>query len=649
MRKKSGRKGMKKQTGNRSILSLLNKITLALLLTLAVVFAFRQLYSPDIGFHLKAGKWMLENFKFPVNDLFTYTINDHRYVDLQWLYQIFVTVIDKVSGDFGLVASNAVLVAICFALVIFRITRKVKLDGLLNWQLLLFLGITSLALIFEPRPHTFSWLYLNIVFIILDEYSEKRKNLLLFLPVVMVLWTNTHSIFIIGWIVIGSYMIDSVWKERRLWTPMVRYGLLSIGISIINPYFFDGILFPFRQFQLLQGANVFKNSVNELTSPLNFSNYYINGDFTLFQPLFYFHLFLLAGIIAFFRGLKRIQLHELLIFLFFAYLGLSAVKNVGFFVFAVLPGVIKWLQPGGIMGRGRMSKKKLPDSGRIQAALNGLAILLSVYLTISIITDSFYIYYRSNFRFGYKTSNLILPDKAAQYLLDHKLEGKILNYVDFGGFLMNKLPQKVAIDGRFEIIGEQFFIKYTRLWNQINKGPMLKEYEPQIVIFPHQNNFLWIHYFRKDTTWRLLYFDELSAVYIKKGYADDVPAYSYADQMKDYPPVSGAQIDSILGARYSADFYPLSFEKRYYPQMEMGLSTFCYYDDHFEEAVRIGLHGLMISSEAWPEMYYDLGHYFYELKEFERAKNCYLRYLETNVNQLASDRVSEIQSGTLGK
>lgn len=624
-------------------LSVLNKITLSFLLVLVIFLAFRQIHSPDIGFHLKTGIWMLQNFEFPAKDVFTYTVGTHEYIDLQWLYQITIAVIDTLSGEFGLVASNALLIVICFILVLFRITRKQNLNEISHWQWLLFLAIYSIAALFETRPHTFSWAYLNLVFIILDEYVERGRKTLVFLPLIMVLWTNTHSIFIIGWIVIGSYIAGSIWKERRLWTPITQYGLLSIVISLVNPYFIKGVAYPFRQFQLLQGSNIFKNSIGELLSPLRFVSNSNSGTFVLLEPLFCFHIFLVISVIVFIVRLRRIQLHELLIFLFFLYLGCTAVKNIGFYIFAVLPVTIQGLQTS--YPTKKTSKKTVWNGARFQIVFSGIVIILTILLMKAIFTDSYYINFGSNLKFGYQYDNNMLPDNASKFLRDNHLEGKILNNINFGGFLMYRLPQKVSIDGRLEVMGEKFYTKYTFLWNNILKDQILSEYQPEIVIFPFQYEFLWIHHFKKDTSWRLLYFDELAAIYIKKGDADSIPSFSYTAQMNQYEYIDSTRIDSILRRDYSHTPQFFRLAKRYLPSRELGLSTFCYYDDRFDEAIQIGLHGLLRSTEAVPEMYYNLGLYFFEAKDFERAAYCYQRYLETHADALASERLKLIKSG----
>ena len=631
----------------KKIYSISVKVTLAILGILITVFAFREIYSPDIGFHLKAGKWILQNLKFPDKDVFTYTVTAHDYIDMHWLYQIFVAVVNKWSGEFGLVASNAVLIIASFVLVVARLKIKSDLDELSFWQLFLFFAVTSVAVLFETRPHVFSWIYFNIILLILENYSAGRKNMLAFLPLTMLLWVNTHSLFILGWLAIGCYTVGLIWRDRIVWTPLMKYALLSFAVCFLNPYFIHGVAFPFRQFQLLHGANVFKSAIAELTFPLSLDSYFFNGRFIFIQPLLWFHIFLILSIIIFIKRMKRIQLHELLIFLFFGYLACTAVRNIGFFIFAVFPVTLYNMQSGA--NAGENGTRSRWHSLQTQLLLNTGISIIAVILTVSIFTGAYYNNYRSNERFGYRFNNLMVPVQAARYLQDNHLSGKMLNHFNFGGFLMYMLPQPVSIDGRNEVIGEEFYYAYSILWNAVDKKPMIDKYQPDIIIFPHQNDFCWVHYFKSDTAWRLVYFDELAAIYLRKGYADTVATFTYRERMHEYPQIDTSLIDSILHRPYPVGNSAFSLKQQYFPQREMGLSTFCYYDDKYAEAIRIGLSGLLKSTVSCPEIYYDLGHYFFENNEFERSAYCYQRYLENNSDALARERLRMIRANAKAK
>jgi hypothetical protein len=410
-----------------------------------------------------------------------------------------------------------------------------------------------------------------------------------------------------------------------------------------------GVLLPLQQFQLLQNHNVFKNAISELVSPLSTDSYFMNGRFVLIQPLIWFHLFLIVTVFSFVRRLRTIELQEFLIFGFFLYLAATAVRNIGFFIFAITPATLVGLQSvfslrSELTAENNFIKRIIEKINSIgfQTFTNIAIIIISSVLILSVITNVYYINYRSNDRFGYRFNNQMLPVKAAKFLLDNHLDGKILNHFNFGGFLIYSLPQKIFIDGRTEVIGEAMFYQYSILWNQIDKKPIIDKYNPEIIIFPHQNEFLWVHYLRSDTMWRLTYADELAAVYLRKGYADNILALK---STADSEALTG--VDKILKAPYPQGLPLLLFKQHYFPLTELGLSTFYYYNDWFGDAVKIGLEGLNKSTVACPEMYYNLGHYYFELKDFAQSAYCYERFLKTNSDGLASERLKMIRSGKI--
>jgi len=49
-------------------------ILIAVFFLMLASFLIRDIYSKDIGFHIKAGEWIVENHKVPDKDMFSYTV-----------------------------------------------------------------------------------------------------------------------------------------------------------------------------------------------------------------------------------------------------------------------------------------------------------------------------------------------------------------------------------------------------------------------------------------------------------------------------------------------------------------------------------------------------------------------------------------------
>jgi hypothetical protein len=90
---------------------MLKQVSYAFILITAVVLSIRQIYGEDIGFHLSAARWMIENASFIYTDPLTYTAAGHEYIDLNWLYQLLVYGVYSAAGSTGLILFNSALIA----------------------------------------------------------------------------------------------------------------------------------------------------------------------------------------------------------------------------------------------------------------------------------------------------------------------------------------------------------------------------------------------------------------------------------------------------------------------------------------------------------------------------------------------------------
>jgi len=85
---------------------------------------------------------------------------------------------------------------------------------------------------------------------------------------------------------------------------------------------------------------------------------------------------------------------------------------------------------------------------------------------------------RLSHRFGFAVNNLFLPVKAADFLDQHGLTGRILNHLDFGGYLINRFPTKVYIDGRNEVMGEDLGREFLETKTRVGLQRLAAKYQP---------------------------------------------------------------------------------------------------------------------------------------------------------------------------
>ncbi len=190
----------------------------------------------------------------PRTDTLSFTVPDHAWTNLQWLFDLFIFSLYRAGGPHLLVAAGAAIYTLGVALLVRNLRCFV---GPIPATLLVLWGLAIAQGRFVIRPEMLSFLYLQLILWIYLTATPDRARRLWLLPVVMLLWVNTHALFAIGIFVIGCHMAASVasrlpflpglWRDAAARLPM-RTTLLSGGLAIlailVNPYGIDGALSP---------------------------------------------------------------------------------------------------------------------------------------------------------------------------------------------------------------------------------------------------------------------------------------------------------------------------------------------------------------------------------------------------------------------
>lgn len=179
-----------------------------------------------------------------------------------------------------------------------------------------------------------------------------------------------------------------------------------------------------------------------------------------------------------------------------------AYKNYGFFVVISVPLVINYLlskKLNPVLNNEKQHSKAIASGQyycRKYKRLLVAVITIALLIIITSITGGYPIFRQSPYRFGFGFDNDQLPVEATLFLQKNKMKGKILNHLDFGGYLMANDTDEVFIDGRMELLDENFFTKYFEsLTSRNGILPLLKEHDPDIVIFPYLKASGWWEYF----------------------------------------------------------------------------------------------------------------------------------------------------------
>src|SRR5690348_49197 len=165
---------------------------------------------PDFWWHLRVGRWMVDNGRLPSNDLFTFTATNHVWTDHEYLTEILMWL---TYSTFGL-------------------TVLVLLFGLVTWagfwliylqvrsQPFVFIGV-GLALaaiagapIWGPRAQMITFALSCLELYWLRGYVSGRSRAIVYFPLVMVAWANLHGGWVIGFVWLGAALVAELWGWR---------------------------------------------------------------------------------------------------------------------------------------------------------------------------------------------------------------------------------------------------------------------------------------------------------------------------------------------------------------------------------------------------------------------------------------------------
>jgi hypothetical protein len=457
----------------------------------------------DTGYHIRAGQYILNTFSVPKHDIFSYISPPLPWTAHEWLSEVIMALIHRLSGLTGVVIFFALVIAFAYYL-FFRILKTYG-GSFLSTVIVSILVIASSKVHWLARPHIFSLPLIMIWYYLLDDYHYNGRNRLYLLPLVMLLWVNLHGGFIIGIILTiiytsGNlfYLIFSGSGMRNEYKKKAKaLGLTAAGCllaALINPYGYHILLFPFT----LTSNKIIMNSVQEFLSP-NFHQWMV----------YTYLLFLSIAVLAFSR--KGVNVVELVLVLLFIYMSLYSVRYILLFAIIVAPILIK--QMDFVM---KQFKGKVPDfisehAERMRdtdASAKGLlwpvsAVIVVVFLGVS-------------GAIGYQFDKKIKPVAAVEFLKKEHLDGHMFNNDEFGDYIIYAAwPEyRVFFDGRSDMYGAKRIEEYSQIggikpeWRDV-----LDKYKMNWIIFDaHSPLSLFL---MESHEWKLIYADKVADIFVK--------------------------------------------------------------------------------------------------------------------------------------
>ncbi len=481
---------------------------------LVYIMATKMSIDHDLWWHLRAGKWMIENRQLLTVDPFSLTRYGAEWQYPGWLIEIPMAAIESLFGLGGLNILTGLIITATFAILYCAIKGKALIRAFL-----IVLSATVSSVYWSTRPHLITLLFTAIFIYILERGTQKgfaknRKTIWIVLPLIMLGWVNSHGGFIMGFVLWGVYLIDliisrlskDVLQKRHILKSILDdnfYTLVIAGmgmglISILNPLGFGIYLYPFQTISI----QALQKHIQEWQSP----------DFhsPSMQP-FIWLLILLIGVSALTQ--KRWLFRDILLVSVFLYLALMAGRNVALFSLVAPLPIARVLEN---FEQGNVTQSFLfPNLVKNHQDGNRDFPLLNLFLVVAILGGGIY---RS--LLAYSTSEIqaeiqkSYPIGAVNYLRENRPQGNLFNSYNWGAYLLWVLPEyPVFVDGRTDLYNDEIIDQWLQVV-QVKEGweQVFEQWEIGVILMEKD----WIAArFLQQQGWCQSYQDELAVVLVK--------------------------------------------------------------------------------------------------------------------------------------
>jgi hypothetical protein len=446
------------------------------------------------GWHIRTGEWIWANHAIPRVDLFSSTMQGKPWYAWEWLYDAVVGALHGWGGLNGVVLFTAFVIALTFSLIFGRMrARGTQLPIAIVLLLVTFCASTVHLL---ARPHVVSWLFTVIWFLLLEKFATSAESrFLIWLPLIMVLWVNTHGGFLVGLILLALYWISEILAgiradvitERSISFARARKlsvcGLLTVLATLANPY----------------GYHLHAHIVQYLQDPflMHHIQEFLAPDFHGVAQKCFAGL-VLFGVVVAAVSRRRLPSRHALILLFAAASGLYAIRNipVSSMLIVMISAPLLTIALENASAKRESEKRTRGMAARLDAFSMRVTRVDSTLrghlwpVLISLLAIC--ICWKGGTLAGHRWMNAHFDEQqfpvlAADFLSAHSDERPIFTRDRWAGYFIYRLyPEvRVAADDRHDLYGSEFLKNYLKIMRaESGWEPALESLHPGWVLVP---------------------------------------------------------------------------------------------------------------------------------------------------------------------
>ena len=468
------------------------------------------IWDSDFWWHLASGNWILEHSALPQLDPFQVfsnsdAVRNDTVLKGQWLGQVVFAAVYGGFDTWGIVVLRATMLMLCLYLLFVR-ARMQQASLFATWIMVVLAGLISLGFT-SDRPQLFSYIFAVVCFLLLELYErDKKMRWLLMLPLVALIWANTHGGFLLMAALLAVYvilaMMQSIAQYKKLDAMAVMLvvilGLFMLA-SLLTPNGFTTYQYLFDlEGSLLQGVT---------------SEY--RSSFKLYElgyalPQVWVIAIYAAALISLF-GLFKAPPQRMIIMVVLGVISAISYRYLAFFVFLAGPYIAE-----GLTLAFRDYSFTQSNAARAVNKYTGLLVLC--------VSLAFVVYgFKNDSLYSETIKSDMFPIAAVDLIKQHNIKGKMFNHMQWGGYLLWRTYPDIStyIDGR--MLEQSKFPPYTNiLWATPVGIEVFNKEKFDLVLLPKTNRFTGEeyslnHHLLRRPDWKVLYEDAHSYLFQKAG------------------------------------------------------------------------------------------------------------------------------------
>ncbi|BAJ63185.1 hypothetical protein [Anaerolinea thermophila] len=481
------------------------KVLLGLMFFLAVLSMGERMMNVDgdLGRHLTIGNFILDTGWIPNRDVFSHTMAGEVLTPHEWMAQVVFALMERWFGLAGVVWLCALMVALTVMLV-FRLSWE-RSGGWLSSLLVTLLAMAASSLHWLTRPHLFTFLFLAIWLKGLEDLFQRKRYGLLVLPVLMLIWANTHGAFLAGFVVWVVYGVGILW---RTWVEKTPFTSLS---GVFRDWFWVGGLSLIASLLNPSGVDLWKTSVGYVRNAylVGHTAEYLSPDFH--TPGAFPFLLMVLGILGVWGiSHQKPRVDEVLLVSLWIAMALYSARNIPLFAVVSAPVLAKSIHTAFQEWAESVPWfKKLRDLDLRMHAVDSKAGGWVTFLLIVV----FMAWTARAGLIPARFQSEVFPVRAMDWLEAHPQEGNVFNYFPWGGYILYRaFPDiRVFIDGQTDFYGEALTREYEQVITlQDGWKDVLDKYRVQWALMPESS--MLSKALERELNWEVVYRDQVSVI-----------------------------------------------------------------------------------------------------------------------------------------